>query len=142
MAKKSSTSQKRISEMMSILKISQTDIVNRTKIPKSSLSNYLSGKRTPNQDQLSVLADPYGINPAWLMGYDVPMYLNDLPMSFETSEEFELAWRRSGGGRHPIQLTDEEYDFIVEVRALHDPDFYKRMRAYMDLFRKRGDDNG
>ena len=73
MANKISTSQKRIAEMMEILKITQADIVKRTKIPKSTLSNYLSGKRIPDQEHLSILADPYGIDPSWLMGYDVPM---------------------------------------------------------------------
>lgn len=75
MTEKVSTSQKRIAEMMKIFNITQSDIVRKTKIPKSTLSNYLSGKRTPDQEHLSLLSDPYGINPAWLMGYDVPMEL-------------------------------------------------------------------
>ena len=70
---KNSDSRRRLLEMMQILNISQTDIVKRTGVQKSSLSNYVNGKRTPTQDQLSKIADPYGINPAWLMGYDVPM---------------------------------------------------------------------
>ena len=93
MAKKISTSKERIAEMMTILNIKQIDIVKRTGIPKSSLSNYLSGKRTPNQEQLSVISDPYGINPAWLMGYDVPMWLKDIPKIFKP-EEFKTAWQQ------------------------------------------------
>ena len=100
MAKKISTSRERIAEMMTILNIKQIDIVNRTGIPKSSLSNYLSGKRTPNQEQLSVISDPYGINPAWLMGYDVPMWLKDTPRTFNSPEEFEKAWQEAGGAPH------------------------------------------
>lgn len=72
---KVSDSQHRLVEMMEILGITQADIVKRTGVQKSSLSNYISGRRTPRQDQLSVIADPYGIDPAWLMGYDVDMYL-------------------------------------------------------------------
>ena len=75
MTEKVSTSQKRIAEMMKIFNITQSDIVRKTKIQKGTLSNYLNGKRTPDQEHLSILADPYGINPAWLMGYDVPMEL-------------------------------------------------------------------
>lgn len=74
---KISDSQKRLHEMMDILGIKQTDIVNKTGINKSSLSNYLNGRRTPTQEQLSRIADPYKINPAWLMGYDVPMQALD-----------------------------------------------------------------
>ena len=39
MAKKISTSKERIAEMMTLLNIKQIDIVKRTGIPKSSLSN-------------------------------------------------------------------------------------------------------
>ena len=126
------TSSQRIAEMMDKLNITQADIVRTTKIPKSTLSNYLSGKRTPDQFGLSVIADPYGINPAWLMGYDVPMFLKDLVTTFETSADYELAWDRSGGGRHPIELTPEEHTLILEYRAADDADrkMVERILAY------------
>lgn len=71
---KVSNTQKRLVEMMDALHISQTDIVNRTGVLKSSLSNWVNGRRIPRQDQISAIADPYNIDPAWLMGYDTPMY--------------------------------------------------------------------
>ena len=73
---KISNSQKRIRELMDMYGLSQTELCNRTGIQKSALSNYLSGTREPRQDQLSLIADPFGINPAWLMGYDVPMKMD------------------------------------------------------------------
>lgn len=85
---KVSNSQKRLLEMMNILDIKQSDIVKKTGIQKSSLSNYISGRRVPRQDQLSLIADPYDINPAWLMGYDVPMYYEDI-VKIETIDQEE-----------------------------------------------------
>lgn len=82
------TSSQRIAEMMDKLNITQADIVRTTKIPKSTLSNYLNGKRNPDQDGLSVIADPYGINPAWLMGYDVPMFLEDITYTFRDPSDY------------------------------------------------------
>ena len=73
MAKKTSTTQERLAEMMKEFNISAADIVRKTGINKSTLSNYINGKRTADQEHLSLIADPYGIDPAWLMGYDVPM---------------------------------------------------------------------
>lgn len=139
MAKKDSTSKERIAEMMSVLNLKQVDIVKKTGIPKSSLSNYLSGKRTPNQEQLSVIADPYGINPAWLMGYNVPMWLKDTPAAFSTPEEFEIAWYKSGGGKHPIKLSEEEYSLILTYRSADDTtkDMINRMLKYRELLEKR-----
>lgn len=43
------------------------------KLNKSDISQYLSGKATPNQDKLVVLSMALNVSEAWLMGYDVPM---------------------------------------------------------------------
>ena len=77
MSKKVANSRIRIREMMDALDLKQADIVKRTGINKSALSNYLSGVREPRQDKISMIADPFGVSPAWLMGYDVPMFLED-----------------------------------------------------------------
>ena len=135
---KNTDSQHRISELLAYLDIKQTEFCKKTGLQKSALSNYLKGNRAPRQEQIAKISDAYNINPAWLMGYDVPMEL-EIVETFDTPEDYEKAWKDSGGGRHPIDLTDEEYSFIIDVRARHDPSFYKRMRAYMDLFEKRGD---
>ena len=37
--------------------------------------------------------------------------------SFATPEEFELAWHRSGGGRHPLKLSDLEHEMVLAYRA-------------------------
>ena len=75
MNNKVSDSQKRIKELMEYYHINQTELCKRTGITKSALSNYLNGDREPRQTQVSKLADPFNVNPAWLMGYDVPMFL-------------------------------------------------------------------
>ena len=77
MLKKESNSSLRLKAMMDILSLKQSDIVARTGITKSALSNYLHGTREPRQDQISKIAEPFNINPSWLMGYDVPMFVYD-----------------------------------------------------------------
>ena len=37
--------------------------------------------------------------------------------SFNTPEEFELAWHRRGGGKHPIKLSDLEHEIILSYRC-------------------------
>ena len=70
---KSSNSNIRIRSLLNELGISQTEFCEQTGLTKSALSNYLNGDRTPRQDQIDKIAATYSINPAWLMGYDVPM---------------------------------------------------------------------
>jgi len=72
---KVSTSKDRIRELMQYYGIKQTELCKRTGIQKSALSNYLNGNREPRQDQISLIVDPFAVNPAWLMGYDVPMMM-------------------------------------------------------------------
>ena len=59
---------------MNKLNISQADISRKTGLPRSAISMYLSGQRTPRQDKMSQICEPFDINPTWLMGYDVPMF--------------------------------------------------------------------
>ena len=68
-----STTSERLAELMSYYNINQADLIKRTSIPKSSMSMYVSGQRKPPQNKLTVIAEAYNVNEAWLMGYDVPM---------------------------------------------------------------------
>lgn len=101
--------------------IDQKDIIKKTGIPKSSMSMYVSGKRNPRQDKLSLIADAYGVSETWLMGYDVPMLKSDeknqlvdageafrdlLDIDFSGVSEFIQILR---------QLTDEQRKEYLEI---------------------------
>ena len=101
---------------------------------RSMIAKIESGKVDLSQSKIIEFARIFDVEPGDLMGWDEPE-------TFDTPEDFEKAWKDRGGGRHPIDLTDDEYGFIIDVRALHDPTFYQRMKMYMDLFTKKGDDN-
>ena len=69
----------RIKTALSIRKMTQTELCAKTKISKSSLSEYLSGKYVPRQDKTFVIAQALDVDPVWLMGYDVPMEKKEQP---------------------------------------------------------------
>lgn len=75
----------RISKALSIREIKQIELCELAKIPKSSLSLYLSGAYEPKQDRLYAMAQALDVDPVWLMGYDVPMERKENP-SFDKSE--------------------------------------------------------
>jgi transcriptional regulator with XRE-family HTH domain len=64
---------KRLAEALEIRNMKQTDLCKLAKVPKSSLSLYLSGAYEPKQDRIYDMARVLGVSEAWLMGYDVPM---------------------------------------------------------------------
>ena len=50
------------------------DLARDLKIPKSAISQYLSGNRTiKDSKRLYLIAEYLGVTEAWLMGFDVPM---------------------------------------------------------------------
>ena len=63
----------RLAEALSIRRMKQADLCNKTGIPKSAMSQYISGAFEPKQDRLTIIAQALDVDPVWLMGYDVPM---------------------------------------------------------------------
>ena len=72
-----SNSSKRLNELMNYFGIKQADVVKKTGLLKSAVSMYASGQRKLPQNKLTIIADAYGVDEVWLMGYDVPMFKNE-----------------------------------------------------------------
>ena len=114
------SSNDRIRELLDYYKINQTEFCKKTGINKSALSNYLSGNRLPRQDQLYKIADAFGINAAWLMGFDVPMNYerNIVAVHWEDKERPHLEF---WGTPDRIKL----YALMLELASDYDPEDLK-----------------
>ena len=66
----------RLQEAMELRNMKQVDLINATGIKKSALSQYVSGKILPRQNNIYKLAKALNVNEAWLMGYDVDIKRN------------------------------------------------------------------
>lgn len=86
-----STFSQRLQEIMDIKSVKQSDIVKKTGIPKSAISQYLSGKFEAKQDRVYLLAKMFNVSEAWLMGYDVPMGSTFAPSELSAREETLVA---------------------------------------------------
>lgn len=67
------TCSERIKKALTIKGMKQSDLCRLTKIPKSALSQYISGAYEPKQDRIYLMAQALNVNETWLMGLDVPM---------------------------------------------------------------------
>lgn len=63
----------RIAKALDVREMKQSELCKLAKVPKSSLSLYLSGAYEPKQNRIYDMARVLGVSEAWLMGYDVPM---------------------------------------------------------------------
>lgn len=72
----------RLKKALETKNLKQTDLVKLTGLGKSAISQYISGKVTPKQDKISIIAKALNINELWLMGIEDNMYAtkaDDLP---------------------------------------------------------------
>jgi transcriptional regulator with XRE-family HTH domain len=67
----------RLQTAMNVRGLRAVDLVDRTGIPKVTISYYTSGKTVPRADKLYLLAQALNVSEAWLLGYDVEMARTD-----------------------------------------------------------------
>lgn len=63
----------RIKEALTIKGLKQSDLCRLTGIPKSAISQYISGAFEPKQDRVYLLSKALNVSETWLMGLDVPI---------------------------------------------------------------------
>ena len=74
----------RLKKAMLIRNIKAVELSEKTKISKSSLSEYINGKYEAKQDGVYLLSKVLNVSEPWLMGLDVPMERNS--KSFRTDK--------------------------------------------------------
>lgn len=78
----------RLQKAMNIRNIKATELSEKANIPKSAISQYLSGLYEAKQKSIFKLANALNVNEAWLMGLDVPMEKNN---KNDTNNDFRYA---------------------------------------------------
>lgn len=74
--------------------ITQTDLSRRGGIPKSAISQYLSGRFKPKSARIDVICGILEVSPAWLMGYEESEPL-PLPSLTENEQRLIFLYRSS-----------------------------------------------
>ena len=78
----------RLADAMAFANMNATELAYKTKIPKASISQYLSGYASPKADRIYLRANALNVSEAWLMGYDVAIETKDqvdIPLYAEVS---------------------------------------------------------
>lgn len=116
---RTSSCAKRLSTALNIKGMKQSELCQITKIPKSAISQYVSGAFEPKQDRIYLMAKALNVSEAWLMGYDVPM---------ERQEQKKFSFDM-------IKLTEEEKMWLELYNRLSD-ETKKVFISMMDSFDK------
>lgn len=98
----------RLREALEDMNMTQQELADKSKLGKSSISHYVLGRNEPNNKSAYQMAQVLKVNPAWLMGLDVPK------QPLKSAEEIE----------HELTEAEELYkkykQAIPEIRAAVD----------------------
>lgn len=73
MREKKYISQNRLSDLLAQYNMTARELSERSGVGESSISQYLSGTHAPSNISSGKMAKVFGVDPLWLMGYDVEM---------------------------------------------------------------------
>lgn len=105
----------RFAEALRIRGLKQTDISSRSGIAPGTISNYAQGKYAPKDENLRKIAGALSVNPAWLMGFDVPMNSDDdLLQLLQDPSPAQLEWLEYQKSQ---ALSDQERLLIDRYRS-------------------------
>lgn len=121
------SSNSRLKELLKIFGDTQADMVRKTGIEKSAISNYINGKREARQDKLILIANAYNVNPGWLMGLDVPM-----------NNKSDLIEERSDNEKseHDPEVVAKAMDFYKRYESLP-PEMQKEFQDYLAFLQSK-----
>ena len=63
----------RLKKALSIRDMKPIELSEKTGIPKSAISQYMSGYAKPKSDRIYLISNALNISEAWLLGYDISM---------------------------------------------------------------------
>lgn len=98
---------KRLRELIDFFGMNQTEFSKHMEWPKSAVSMYLSGEREMKQDRIGELYEKHNIDPAWLMGYNVPMFAAKSNM-IENTQTFIPLYGHVAAGHGLIAFEDQQ----------------------------------
>ena len=115
----------RLREAMNLRKKKAVDLSTNLGIPKSAISQYLSG-RSKDMDSVRLykICLYLNVSEAWMMGFDVPMEKNEMQKNNNTMADIIVRMRN-------------DKDFLEVVEALYDLDDtkFKGVQQMLKAFR-------
>lgn len=128
------TTSERLQEYMNKYNVKQVDILAKAKpytieygvkLNKNDLSQYVSGKVEPGQDKIFILSRAMNVDPAWIMGLDVPMRKPPIDMNSK-SNPIPLVGQIAAGT--PI-LAEENIEDYFNLDSSIKADFALRVKG-------------
>ena len=116
----------RLREALNDNNMKPIELAEKTDVPKSMVSYYLSGKSVPKADRVYKMAQALGVNEAWLLGYDVPKVRTEEQKKNDTLVDVVKKLRK-----------DPEFFSVVADLAELSADEYVSVKAIISALRNK-----
>lgn len=95
--------------------LTMQELADLLNVGKSAVNKWEKGYvKNIKRTTIKEMARIFDCNPAWLLC----LTDDETPIgTFATPEDFELAWFRRSGSRHPIELSDIEHELVLSYRC-------------------------
>ena len=109
----------RLCEAMTIRGKKAVDLTRDLKIPKSAVSQYLSGKsQKMDSERLYAIAKYLDVDEPWLLGYDVPMKSSTETKKEQPTEHDGLSEKKKAFIDKVMRMSAEELDRLDKILSL------------------------
>lgn len=122
----------RLNEALSEANMTAQELANKSGVSKHSISQYRNGAYKPSNISSGLMGEILGVNPLWLMGFDVPKELpdNGVLKTGQNSEYYEDAKLAQE------MFEDPDMRSLFHMKKNMDKDrFQAHMRMMKDLYR-------
>lgn len=113
-----STFRERFVELIESSPKSRTSIANEFGVAKQTVSAWITGQSSPRLPVVSALAEYFGVDSAWLLGYDVPKSSSHNSNEKELTFEGYLEIGKQHGYVYPGILSSEEQSLLKDFNNL------------------------
>ena len=120
----------RIKKALRIKGMKQAELCQITGIPKSAISQYISGAFEPKQDRIYLISKALNVSEAWLMGFDVPMERETISL-----EEPKLSEGEKKLLERYRQLSEESKEILINTMDSIDQLPADTQRIALDVIR-------
>lgn len=101
----------RLNIALELRNMNPVDLARKAHISESTVSQYRSGYAKPKEDRLADIANALNVNPAWLMGLNVDMYIEPTLPDEHTKILLEYAKKLKD-----ISITATEHQLVQNYR--------------------------
>lgn len=111
----------------------QKELGKALNVSDKTISSWECGRTEPKIGMIQSMADIFGVDKTDIIN-------GRIYETFDNQNDFELAWHRSGGGRHPIELSDLEHEIVLAYRCA-DTGTQNNICKLLDIDPRKNDSN-